>query len=645
MTFSTPASTVTAQSEILASTLNRPSAFQPQLSSCPAGCTSLEPQEWTVYGSFDQLSLCDQPILFDMAIHTPVNDTSTTLKLRACTAGANFDEASFDTPRDESVYNCSSSREFKTTLKFAQQGVASANDFKDDMFTALTQVQTYLDAATDCSKNIMLSYYGSAIVGMYAGQALGKDTASSVMDHLASQVEGRTPASMLTQLCGGQRDADHIFGVAVSVVEDLAAVQAALVSWSTGACANGFGDTTSLPDVSVWEVPQGRVDNDSTDSNSNARSGLAVQLLAADYCKTQAIVEGDTCQSLAKACGITPKELYKYNSNDMCSNLQAGSKVCCTEGALKPQPYDDGTCYTYKVQTDDKCYDIAVRWSLTTDDLDKFNDGTTWGWSGCNNLPAGLNICLSSGYPPMPSELPGAVCGPQAPGTSFDGPVKDASNLAPLNPCPLNSCCNIYGQCGIDTNFCTESAGPTGNPGTSEANIFGCISNCGTDIVNNDEGPSDGQKRVGYYESFNWERECLHMRAGWSNTLEYTHMHWAFGTVDKDMSVYVNDSYSQWAGFMELEDVKKIVSFGGWGVSTGADTYNILRDAMHPDNRDLFISNMVAFAEETGIDGLDIDWEYPGVRIITSSAPMVQSTNIMLPSSSGTRHSWRSSGS
>ena len=214
----------------------------------------------------------------------------------------------------------------------------------------------------------------------------------------------------------------------------------------------------------------------------------------------------------------------------------------------------------------------------------------------------------------MPAVMADALCGPQVPGTVVEGSITDASELANLNPCPLNSCCNIWGHCGIDLDFCTVSAGPTGNPGTSQPGIFGCISNCGTNITNNAEGPSDGYKRVGYYESFNWDRDCLHMRAAWSNTLDYTHMHWAFASVGEDLSVYVEDSHSQWDGFMSLNEVKRIVSFGGWGFSTNSTTYEILRSAMGPDNRDVFVANIVAFVERTGVDGVDIDWEYPGVR-------------------------------
>ncbi|KAE8153225.1 hypothetical protein BDV25DRAFT_137130 [Aspergillus avenaceus] len=343
------------------------------------------------------------------------------------------------------------------------------------------------------------------------------------------------------------------------------------------------------------------------------------------YCKKHTVKSGDTCQSLAKACGITLNQFYDYNSESICPKLQAEQKVCCSSGSLKPQPYANGTCYTYKTKDGDNCYDLSVAWSVTQDEIADFNDGTTWGWSGCDNLGIDMHICLSKGNAPMPASISNAVCGPQVPGTTVDGSIKDASDLAKLNPCPLNSCCNIWGHCGIDASFCTESKGPTGNPGTSKKGVFGCISNCGTDIVNNDKGPSNGYQRVGYYETFNWDRNCLHMRAEWSNTLNYTHMHWAFASVGEDLSIYIDDSHDQWKGFMKLKDVKRIASFGGWGFSTETATYEILRKAMEPANRDKFVSNMVAFAERTGIDGIDIDWEYPGAPDIPGIPPGLKS--------------------
>lgn len=57
--------------------------------------------------------------------------------------------------------------------------------------------------------------------------------------------------------------------------------------------------------------------------------------------------------------------------------------------------------------------------------------------------------------------------------------------------------------------------------------------------------------------------------------------------------------------------MKRVVSIGGWAYSTEPATYNILRQAII-DNRDLFATNIATFLDDEGLDGIDIDWEYPG---------------------------------
>ena len=645
LTFGTPASALVTSSEDRAAALNSPDVFFSELKPCPAACPSRNPQDWTVYASFDRFALCHEPMLFDFAIHTPVKDASKPLRFRACTAGDGWNESSNTKAISDSidvVYDSSHFRETKVMMHVTQQASSpkaasvSSEKISQKARTALKHVQEYLKAGTDCTKNIMLAYNDGVIVGVYAGQAFGKATAPSGIDKLLSSLD-EASSTTVVQLCGNQRDADHVLGIAVSPTADLITVQDALVSWSKGNCSNGTGKASSVS-FSALEVPQRFGGAHAAPSPSTAHADLhartprARDLVARDtkYCKKKTVVSGDTCPSLAKACGISLDKFYEYNSKSICNNLQINSKVCCTDGSLKPQPYDNGTCYTYTTQPDDTCYDIGLIWSIKADDIADFNDGTTWGWNGCGSLSAGQNICLSKGNPPTPAVLPNAVCGPQVPDTKFDGPIKNAQDLASLNPCPLNSCCNIWGQCGIDSTFCTKSKGPTGNPGTSKPGIFGCVSNCGTDIVNNDEGPKEYQ-RVGYYESYNWDRKCLHMRGEWSNTLKYTHMHWAFASVGEDLSIYVNDTHNQWKGFKGLKDVKKIVSFGGWGFSTEQSTYDILRKAMDPDHRDRFVKNLVAFAKDTGVDGIDIDWEYPGVSIPHSICPVTISKCLKAP--------------
>ena len=165
---------------------------------------------------------------------------------------------------------------------------------------------------------------------------------------------------------------------------------------------------------------------------------------------------------------------------------------------------------------------------------------------------------------------------------------------------------------GISGDFCTEKKSTSGNPGTSGLQN-GCVSNCGIEIKNKGTAPKS-YGRVGYYETWNFNRPCLKQQVENANTDgSYTIIHWAFAEVNTaDWSVKIRDDYNQWSKFKKLS-AKKVISFGGWGFSTEPETYDILRKAMSPTNRDKFATNIANFLNKEGLDGVDIDWEYPGV--------------------------------
>ena len=367
-----------------------------------------------------------------------------------------------------------------------------------------------------------------------------------------------------------------------------------------------------------------------TGSTSSAR-GLVIQagdlfdqarrLFVQTDCTTQIVVAGDSCGALASRCGISGAQLSQYNpQSNLCSALTPGQRICCSPGSLpdiRPKPNPDGSCSSYIIQPQDTCSSIANTHGLTVSDLSSLNDKTTWGWFGCSDLMVGLAICLSKGTPPMPASVPVAICGPQKPGTS---PPKGSVALADLNPCPLNACCNIWGQCGITPEYCVAETGPTGNPGTAPPGKNGCISNCGYDIIVRDETPP-AFRTVTYYESWNWDRPCLNMRLDRIDTTIYTHIHRSFATITKDWDVSIDDQYNQFPIFAALPGVKKILSFGGWGYSTDPATYEDIRNAMSPTNAGKFIDNIVSFLTKHGLDGVDFDWEYPGAPDIPGIKP------------------------
>lgn len=123
------------------------------------------------------------------------------------------------------------------------------------------------------------------------------------------------------------------------------------------------------------------------------------------------------------------------------------------------------------------------------------------------------------------------------------------------------------------------------NPGTARNGTNGCISNCGTNITNNGE-PVLSPRRIGYFEAWNKERECLNMDISkLDNNGYYSAVHWAFANITTDWQVDVSGQQEQFDGMLNLTLIDKFLSFGGWGFSTTSYTYSILRNGVKDRNR------------------------------------------------------------
>ncbi|KAI9148911.1 Killer toxin subunits alpha/beta [Paramyrothecium foliicola] len=327
-------------------------------------------------------------------------------------------------------------------------------------------------------------------------------------------------------------------------------------------------------------------------------------------CKTREVVSGDGCGSLASKCGLTPADFTKVNSKtDLCSSLAVGQLVCCTRGTipdLRPKPKPNGYCFDYTIKDGDDCSIIAARHTLTVANLESFNKNT-WGWNGCQLLFTNTKMCLSTGTPPMPAQDPLAVCGPTVKGT-VEPPA--GTDISTLNPCPLNVCCNIWGNCGLTDDFCTIARAPSGAPGTSLPGKNSCIQNCGREIIKG--SPPASKITVAYFEAWSDTRKCLKMDVNQIDTTRFSHIHFAFVDVTTDFKMDISNVKKQFDLFKKMTGVKKIASFGGWGFSTNPTTFRILRQAVLPANRATFVNNLVNFVKEHNLDGIDLDWEYPG---------------------------------
>ncbi|KAJ5712456.1 glycoside hydrolase [Penicillium malachiteum] len=566
------------------------------INACPSACAeSNDVSTWIPYHSADRLALCNQTMLLDFNIYNPLNDSASHSTIYACTTNSTSGVASSSTSTSAATTTGISS-----TLELGVWGLTTSTE--DDVLSAIQDVQTYLGGLVNDGKfSTIFGYSGKASVGLYIGGRLDpSNAAAAVADEISNYISSEgVYEQMAIQYCGST--SNYIVGLAINTNGDLPAVQDFVESWSHSECVTGFDSSLYVSSSLTVEVGLYKSSTLATRSTLHRR----------DTCTTAQVVSGDTCTTLVSECGITDTEFYEYNNaTDLCSTLAVGQYICCSSGDLPdltPNAYSNGTCYTYLVESGDSCSALAAAYEITLDDIENYNNNT-WGWLGCDDLQAGYDICLSSGDPPFPSAVSGAECGPQVPGTTANG--TDYDTWSSLNPCPLNACCDVWGECGVTPEFCTVTESTTGAPGTAANGTNGCIFNCGTAITNDSDAPDEFYS-IGYFEAFNVDRSCLTMDASYINTDKYTHIIFAFGIIDSDFSITINQT-DQFEQFLALDDVKKIVSFGGWDFSTDADTYMIFREGVTEENRKTLAQNIADFVSDNDLDGVDFDWEYPG---------------------------------
>ncbi|KAJ5715533.1 glycoside hydrolase [Penicillium malachiteum] len=495
-------------------------------------------------------------------------------------------------------------------------GSTSSASTENDYSSLLEALKTYL--ICNPQKPELFGYSNEVTAGVYLGESIQQAAnVESAIEELQNFLSSSDYSTGAIQYCGV--NANETIGIAVDLNGNISTIQEYVQTWHKGGCLSNFDTKTT---VSVFLTFQAGVNkaNGTVLTYSRLSRGLHGHHIShshkhkctTDTCSYVEVVSGDSCASLVTECGITDTEFYEYNTaSDLCSTLVVGQYICCSSGSLPdfaPSAYENGTCYTYNIQSGDSCSSLAATYSLTEAEIESYNN-ETWAWYGCSDLQAGQNICLSLGNPPYPESIANAECGPQVPGTIFNS--TDSGDWESYNPCPLNACCDAYGECGISPTYCTRTFAADNNPGTAGNGTNGCLSNCGTTITNWAVSPSSFSK-VGYWEPSSLERPCLQMDADSIDTSQYTHVMFAFGNITADFSINVYGYEDQLSEFLALENIKRMMSFGGWDFSTGVDTYMIFRECTSATYRSTLVTNVVNYITDTGLDGVDFDWEYPG---------------------------------
>lgn len=91
-----------------------------------------------------------------------------------------------------------------------------------------------------------------------------------------------------------------------------------------------------------------------------------------------------------------------------------------------------------------------------------------------------------------------------------------------------------------------------------------------------------------------------------------THVHFAFGRVDDKFTVSTSKTQAQFENFRSIRGKKRVLAFGGWTASTDPSSYWIFREGVKPGNRETLSTNLADFVKPHQLDGIDLDWEYPG---------------------------------
>ncbi|KAF4984898.1 hypothetical protein FDECE_17002 [Fusarium decemcellulare] len=168
---------------------------------------------------------------------------------------------------------------------------------------------------------------------------------------------------------------------------------------------------------------------------------------------------------------------------------------------------------------------------------------------------------------------------------------------AKRNACPLNVCCSKHGYCGTNKDFC----------GTKKVKRPSCSKG------------GDMERVVGYFEGWAKNRPC---EIFWPEQIPiglYTHINFAFGTINPNTFILEADEPEDKDMYERLMLLKKkdknlkiYLAIGGWTFNDPGPTAKVFSDlAASAARQRSFFNSVMSFMATHKFDGLDLDWEYP----------------------------------
>ncbi|KAG8160817.1 hypothetical protein KVR01_009081 [Diaporthe batatas] len=167
-----------------------------------------------------------------------------------------------------------------------------------------------------------------------------------------------------------------------------------------------------------------------------------------------------------------------------------------------------------------------------------------------------------------------------------------------FDKCPLNVCCSKHGFCGTTEEFCGKN-----KPKRPSCDI-----------------DKRGLSRVvGYYEGWAPDRPCHSFYPEQIPRGVYTHLNFAFATIDPNSLEIQPASKSDIELYSRLNTLKlsdpnlrTFIAVGGWTFNDPGPTRTTFSDvARSTENMDKFINSVIKFLQKYDFDGIDLDWEYP----------------------------------